>query len=71
LGSITLLRPGRTYEQAVTLFSPYREVKEEYPSGRKALRDLVARAQREKRTAYIHVNNRFEGNAIETIDGIL
>jgi len=66
-----LLRPGRTYEQAVTLFSPYREVKEEYPSGRNALRDLVARAQREKRTAYIHVNNRFEGNAIETIDSIL
>ena len=32
---------------------------------------LVARAQREKRTAYIHVNNRFEGNAIETIDSIL
>jgi hypothetical protein len=52
-------------------FSPYREVKEEYPSGRNALRDLVARAQREKRTAYIHVNNRFEGNAIETIDSIL
>ena len=66
-----LLRPGRAYEQAVKLFSPYREVKEEYPSGRNALRGLISRALGEKRTTYIHVNNRFEGNAIGTIDGVL
>jgi uncharacterized protein YecE (DUF72 family) len=66
-----LLRPGRAYEQAVKLFSPYREVKEQYPSGRNALRDLISGTRTEKRTAYIHVNNRFEGNAIETIDGVV
>ena len=66
-----LLRPGRSYEQSVKLFSPYREVKEEYPSARIALRELISRARREKRMAYIHINNRLEGNAPGTIEGIL
>ena len=66
-----LLRPGRVYEQAVKLFFPYREVQEAYPSGRDALRELISCSRREKRTAYIHINNRFEGNAIGTIEGIL
>jgi hypothetical protein len=66
-----LVRPGRAYDQAVKLFSPYREVKEEYLSARQALGDLISRARKERRTAYIHVNNRLEGNAIGTIDGVL
>jgi uncharacterized protein YecE (DUF72 family) len=37
-----LLRPGRAYAQAVESFSPYSEVKEEYPSARQALCDLIA-----------------------------
>jgi hypothetical protein len=66
-----LLRPGRSYEQAVEMFSPYREVKEEYPSGREALRGLIESSFKRGLPAYIHVNNRFEGNAIETIDGVV
>ena len=66
-----LLRPGRSYDQAVKLFAPYRQVKEAYPSARDALRELISRARRDKRMAYIHINNRFEGNAIGTIEGIL
>ncbi|HEY7334113.1 MAG TPA: DUF72 domain-containing protein [Bryobacteraceae bacterium] len=66
-----LLRPGRGYDQAVKLFSPYHEVKEEYPAARDALRELISRSRREKRMAYIHINNRLEGNAIGTIDGTL
>lgn len=66
-----LLRPGRGYDQAVKLFSPYREVKDEYPSARHALRELISRSRSEKRTAYIHINNRLEGNAIGTIEGVL
>jgi hypothetical protein len=66
-----LLRPGRVYEKAVELFSPYRKVEDAYPSGRNALRELIARSRKEKRTAYIHINNRLEGNAIGTIEGIL
>jgi len=66
-----LLRPGRAYEQAVEMFSPYTQVKEEYPSARQALRDLINRSQERDIAAYIHVNNRLEGNAIQTIDGVL
>jgi uncharacterized protein YecE (DUF72 family) len=65
-----LLRPGRPYDQAVKRFSPYNEVKEEYPSGRRALRDLISKAAERKIEAYIHVNNRLEGNAIETIAAV-
>lgn len=53
------------------LFSPYNEVKEEYPSARQALRDLIGRAAERKIEAYIHVNNRLEGNAIETIAAVV
>jgi uncharacterized protein YecE (DUF72 family) len=66
-----LLRPGRSYEQAVEMFAPYREVKEEYPSGREALRGLITNSFKRRLAAYIHVNNRFEGNAIQTIDGVV
>ncbi len=66
-----LLRPGRAYERAVELFSPYTEVKEEYPSARQALGDLIDSAKNRDISAYIHVNNRLEGNAIQTIEGIL
>jgi hypothetical protein len=66
-----LLRPGRDYQTAVEMFSPYTEVKEEYPSARQALRDLIQLAQRRRVPAYFHVNNRLEGNAIQTIEGIL
>jgi hypothetical protein len=38
-----LLRPGRSYEQAVEMFAPYREVKEEYPSGLTACHTVCMR----------------------------
>jgi hypothetical protein len=66
-----LLRPGCPYEQAVERFSPYTEVKEEYPSGRQALRDLISKASERKIEAYFHVNNRLEGNAVQTIAGVV
>jgi uncharacterized protein YecE (DUF72 family) len=66
-----LLRPGRAYAQAVESFSPYSEVKEEYPSARQALRDLIHGARERDIAAYIHINNRLEGNAIQTIEGIV
>jgi len=62
-----LLRPGRAYAEAVKMFTPYREAKEAYPSARQALRDLVYQSIDAKRSAYIHVNNRLEGNAPMTI----
>ena len=66
-----LLRPGRAYGQVVEVFSPYSEVKEEYPSARQALRDLIHAARERDISAYIHINNRLEGNAIQTIEGIV
>jgi len=66
-----LLRPGRAYAQAVEIFSPYSEIREEYPSARQALRDLIHAARERDISAYIHINNRLEGNAIRTIEGIV
>lgn len=66
-----LLRPGRAYDQAVALFSPYTEAKEKYPEVRQALRDLIDKSREREIAAYIHINNRLEGNAIETIEGAI
>ena len=49
------------------MFSPYREVRDEYAEGREALREVVRQSMERKLDAYLHVNNRLEGNAIETI----
>lgn len=65
-----LLRQGRPYEAAVEKFSPYREVTDPNPEGREALRALMRRMKEERRTTYIFVNNRFEGNAPQTIEAI-
>ncbi len=66
-----LLRPGRTYAQAVEQFSPYERVQDPYPEGRAALVDLLQAALPDNKTIYAFVNNRFEGNSIETIEAAL
>jgi uncharacterized protein YecE (DUF72 family) len=65
-----LLRAGRAYEAAVAQFAPYNKTQDENPEGRKALREVIRRMQEERRSAYIFVNNRFEGNSPETIRAI-
>ncbi len=65
-----LLRKGRPYEQAVSQFTPYREIRDPNPGTRQALRDLIARATRLPQPSYIFVNNRLEGNAPGTIESI-
>ncbi len=65
-----LLKPGRSYEQAVAKFSPYREIQEPAPSARDAMRKLIGRARKEREEAFIFVNNRLEGNAPGTIEAI-
>jgi uncharacterized protein YecE (DUF72 family) len=66
-----LVRPGRAYQDAGEVFKPYAKVQEEYPSARQALQDLVKRARELDISAYVHINNRLEGNAIQTIEGIV
>jgi uncharacterized protein YecE (DUF72 family) len=64
-----LLKPGRRYEEAVKAFEPYDKIKDENPEARAAGRALVAEgiAAGPKRRTFVFVNNRLEGNAIETI----
>jgi uncharacterized protein YecE (DUF72 family) len=66
-----LLRPGRAYEDAVAMFTPYDQVRDENPEARDAMRALIRRMREERRSAYVFVNNRLEGNAPETIQAIV
>jgi uncharacterized protein YecE (DUF72 family) len=66
-----LLKPGRTYEQAVELFQPYDRIKEENAELRLGLVDAVQRCVAEGCTLYAYVNNRAEGNSPKTIEAIL
>ena len=65
--SRALLRQGRSYEEAVQLFSPYTEVKDPNLEVRASLRDIIRIAQDKQMTAFLFVNNRLEGNAPATI----
>jgi hypothetical protein len=53
------------------MFSPYQTVKDEYRAGRSAGAALVKTSAEQARRAFIYVNNRFEGNALETIAAII
>jgi uncharacterized protein YecE (DUF72 family) len=66
-----LLQHGRTYEQAVSMFEPYKEVQQPDPQTRDALRQVVERSLKQKRRTYIFVNNRLEGNAPSTIEAVV
>ncbi len=71
-GARFLLKPGRDYEAAVKLFSPYREVKEVDREARRAARQLIDYRIKGtgKHQTYIFVNNRLEGNALATIQAV-
>jgi uncharacterized protein YecE (DUF72 family) len=90
-----LLKPGRKFDDAVKLFSPYVHIKDPYPDAHAAaaalINETLARATPSSQPAtsglqntgspmriptrpfvtYIFVNNRLEGNALETIARIL
>lgn len=70
--SRVLLRPGRTYEQAVQMFQPYDQVKDPYPQGCRDVANLVRAATKQTgRKIFVAVNNRYVGNAPATIEEIL
>lgn len=64
-----LLKPGRKYEDAVNAFKPYDRVKDKNPDARTAGKALIAEGKEAgpKKKTFIYVNNRLEGNALETI----
>ena len=68
-----LLKPGRKYEDAVKSFSPYDRIHDPYPEGRAVGAELIreARCSGGATKGFIYVNNRFEGNALETIAAIV
>jgi hypothetical protein len=68
-----LLKPGRKYEEAVKQFQPYDKTMEVNEEVRQAGARLMMRGeQSEPRTkTYIYVNNRLEGNALNTIDAMI
>jgi uncharacterized protein YecE (DUF72 family) len=66
-----LLRPGRTYQEAVEMFQPYAEVREENPEVRLGVAAVADRCRTEGKTLFAYINNRAEGNAPKTIEGIL
>jgi uncharacterized protein YecE (DUF72 family) len=72
-GARLLLKPGRKYEAAVKQFSPYNRIQDPYQEGRAAGVRLIQEARQGggAMRGYIYVNNRFEGNALETVAAML
>ena len=68
-----LLKPGRKYEEAVKAFAPYDKTKEVNEEARKAGAEMIVEGERyePRRKTYIYVNNRLEGNALETISAMI
>ena len=67
-----LLKPGRKYEEAVEAFKPYEQTKEVNNAARKAGAALIKEGkEKAKRKTLIYVNNRLEGNALQTLDAML
>jgi uncharacterized protein YecE (DUF72 family) len=73
IGARFLLRPGRRYAEAVDQFSPYAEVQDPYPAGRRVMVEMILASLRQARPgrAYIYINNRFEGSALGTLAAVL
>jgi uncharacterized protein YecE (DUF72 family) len=65
-----LLRPGRTYDEAVDAFAPYDRIREPNLKLRRDLVRLVQTAVQSRIPAYILVNNRTEGSAPLTIAAV-
>jgi uncharacterized protein YecE (DUF72 family) len=65
-----LLRPGRSYAEAVELFQPYDQVKDPNPELRHDLVRLARAADQLRIPAYLIVNNRAEGSAPHTIAAV-
>jgi uncharacterized protein YecE (DUF72 family) len=66
-----LLRRGRSYEDAVKQFSPYKAIQEPNPSAREAMAQVIQHAHSRKAPAFLFVNNRLEGFAPGTIEAVV
>jgi uncharacterized protein YecE (DUF72 family) len=66
-----LLRKGRPYDKAVETFEPYDRVQEPNESARERMLLIAQHARRERKDAFLFVNNRLEGNAPSTIKAVV
>ncbi len=67
-----LLKPGRKYEEAVKSFEPYGETKEVNPEARASGAALIRAGKKHpKQRTFLFINNRLEGNALNTIRAML
>jgi uncharacterized protein YecE (DUF72 family) len=66
-----LLRPGRSYDEAVDAFAPYDRIQDPSPELRDDLLRLIETAVRTRIPAYLLVNNRAEGSAPLTVAEVL
>lgn len=66
-----LLRPGRSYADAVDRFAPYDRIREPNPQLRRDLARLARTAAALRLPAYLLVNNRAEGSAPLTIAAVI
>jgi hypothetical protein len=66
-----LLSKGRGYAQAVDTFEPYNVVQQPNEPARDALRRIAERSIQTKKSTFVFVNNRLEGNAPSTIEAVV
>lgn len=68
-----LLKPGRKYDEAVAKFSPYKITQEINEDARSALQLLIEKrwVRLSRNGTYIYINNRLEGNALNTVLAVL
>ena len=65
-----LLKPGRRFQDAVNAFKPYDKTKEVNEEARQAAAVLIEAGKATGKKTLIFVNNRLEGNALNTIADI-
>ena len=69
---LRLLTPlGMSYAAAKQRAEPYTTIVEEFPQLRREAVQVVRQAVTEGRRAYVLVNNRAEGNAPLTVEGLV
>ncbi len=67
-----LLSGGRSYQQAVDTFSPYDRTQAVDEASRESARALIEKARAlSRRKTFLFVNNRLEGNALNTIAAVV
>jgi uncharacterized protein YecE (DUF72 family) len=68
-----LMTPGRKYDESLKLFQPYDRLREPDEDARQAGAALILGGERyePRRKTFVYVNNRLEGNALETIAAMM